>query len=136
MDHPMIVTAFVNALQRKDDNIYMTFERKDIFYKDTYCILSGNQAYVQEAIQNAYFDVKEERDSCPRADHNNLLDTPFDSWCSGACMCDNIRRCADAQVVKCGSRWTYVEHDSLEDQLAYIRTITPGYYGNVAIEIM
>jgi len=136
MEHPIIVTAFENAVKRNDDKIYITFKRIDIFYKDTYCVLSGNKEYVKTAIENAYYDVNEERYSAPRADHVHLLDTPFDSWCCGACICDNIQRCTDEQLIKCGSHWTHIEHAAAEEQAEYIRNITPGYYPQFSIEIM
>lgn len=136
MDHPTIITAFANAATRNEENIYITFKRKDLFYKDTYLILKGNKEEVEVSIENAYYDVNEERYSAPRADYNDLLDTPFDTWCCGACLCDNIRRCNNNQRVKCGSQWTHIEHETEASQNEYINNIKPGYYPSFTVEYM
>jgi len=136
MDHPTIILAFENAANKNEENIYITFKRNGIFYKDTYLILKGNKMKVEEAIEKLYYDVNEERYNSPRADHIDLLDTPFDSWCCGACICDDVQRCDDNQRIKCGSQWTHIEHDSEEEQEDYINNIKPGYYPNYTVEYM
>ncbi len=136
MYHPTILRAFENATKRNEENIYITFKRDGIFYKDTYLILKGNKEEVETAIANAYYDVNEQRYNAPRADHIDLLDTPFDSWCCGACICNNIQRCNDEQRVKCGSQWTRVEHETEEEQKEYINNIQSGYYPNYTVEYM
>jgi hypothetical protein len=136
MDHPSIVTAFKNAKERNMDKIFLTFKRESILYKDSYLILKGNKDYVRQAIENEYYNVNEERYSGIRSDHINLLDTPFDTWCCGACICDNIQRCADGQRLKCGSQWTHIEHASEEEQMEFINNITPGYYPIFTVEYM
>ena len=134
MDHPTIINAFVNSSRRNESKIYITFKRDGIFYKDTYLILQGNKEEVEEAISNLYYDVNEERYGAPRADHNDLLDTPFDSWCCGACICNNIQRCNGEQKIKCGSQWTHFVHETEEDQLEYVKNIKPGYYPTYTVE--
>jgi len=131
MDHPTIKNAFENAKGRNESNIYISFKRSNIFYKDTYLILKGNKEKVAQAIANLYYDVNEERYSAPRADHIDLLDTPFDSWCSGECI---LERCNDEQSVKCGSQWTHIEHETEEEQLEYIQNIKPGYYPTFSVD--
>jgi hypothetical protein len=125
MDNPTIQTAFKNAAERNEEYIYITFKRKDLFYKDTYLILTGNEERVEKAISALYYNINEERYSAPRADHNDLLDTPFDSWCSGVC---GLKRCTDNQSIKCGSLWTHIEHKSEEEQKEYVNNIKSGYY--------
>jgi hypothetical protein len=131
MNHPTIVTAFDNAATRNESKIYITFKRDGIFYKDTYLILQGNKQEVEEAIENLYYDVNEERYSGPRADHIDLLDTPFDTWCRGACI---LERCNEEQLIKCGSQWTHFEHSSEKEQLEYVKNIKPGYYPTYTVD--
>ena len=136
MDHPTIVAAFKHAEERNTDKIFLTFKRDSIFYKDSYLILKGDKEYIKQAIENAYYDVNEERYSSPRADHIELLDTPFDTWCCGACICNNIQRCTGEQRIKCGSLWTHIEHATEEEQIKYINNINPGYYPIFTVEYM
>ena len=136
MNHPSIVAAFKHAEERNTDKIFLTFKRDSIFYKDSYLILNGDKEYVKKAIENAYYDVNEERYSSPRADHIALLDTPFDTWCCGACICNNIQRCTGDQRIKCGSQWTHIEHATEEEQVEYINNIKPGYYPSFTVEYM
>ena len=100
MNHQSIVTAFKNASRRGSTNIYLVYKRENQFYKDTYCILTGNRSDVNKAIINTYKEAAEEKRDNARGDHNNLLDTPFDTWCCGACICNNIQRCDDGQPIK------------------------------------
>lgn len=136
MDHPTILSAFANAAARQEDKIYLIFKRNDLFYKDTYLVIKGTKQEVEKAIANAYFDVNEERYTAPRADHIDLLDTPFDSWCCGACICDNIQRCTGDQRIKCGSQWKHIEHGSEKEQQEYINTIKPGTYPTYTVAYM
>lgn len=136
MDHPTIIAAFKHAEERNTDKIYIIFKRDSIFYKDSYLILNGNKEYVKQAIENAYYEVNEERYSAPRSDHIELLDTPFDTWCCGACICNNIQRCTGGQRIKCGSQWTHIEHATEEEQVEYINNIKPGYYPSFTVEYM
>jgi hypothetical protein len=133
MNHPSIVNAFKNALERESTKIYMSFKRENLFYKDSYYILIGNRTEVEEAITKLYKEVEEEKREFWRADHIDGLDTPFDTWCSGACICYNIQCGAD---VKCGSHWTHDEHNSLEELNAYISNIHAGYYPTYTVEYM
>jgi hypothetical protein len=136
MEHPTIVTAFKNATERGSAEIYLVFKRDNAFYKDTYYILLGNKEQVEQSIINAYKEVAEEKREYPRADHNNILDTPFDTWCCGACICNNLQRCKDDQDIKCGSQWTHIEHASVEELNNYISTIRPEYYSRFTVEYM
>ena len=136
MDHPTIIAAFNHAEERNMDKIFLTFKRDSIFYKDSYLILNGNKEYVKQAIENAYYDVNEERYSASRSDHIELLDTPFDTWCCGACICNNIQRCTGDQRIKCGSQWTHIEHETEEEQVEYINNIKQGYYPIFTVEYM
>ena len=133
MNHPTIITAFKNAATRNKSKIYITFKRDEIFYKDTYLILQGNKQDVEKAIENLYYDVNEERYSGPRADHSELLDTPFDTWCCGACI---LERCNGEQRIKCGSQWTHIEHETEEEQMEYVKNIKPGCYPTYTVEYM
>ena len=151
MDHPFIVNAFANAKQRTAEGqapiVYLSFKRSGIFYKDTYCILTGTWAEVVVAIENAYTEVnkaKQEEHFC-RGDHNNLLDTPFDTWCSGKCkrfscddqtQCDGQTQCDDQTHIKCGSNWLCTEHDSKTELEEYLNNIKLGYYPSYSIEYM
>jgi hypothetical protein len=157
MDHPIIVNAFENARERnkmQEPKIYIICKRADIFYKDTYCILMGTWSEVNAAIQNAYKVVAEEKQEYGfnRGDHNELLDTPFDTWCCNECTisakcdditkcdyitkCDDITKCEDKTAVKCGSHWTFSEYTSQAELEAYLGDIKPGNYSNYCIEYM
>jgi hypothetical protein len=145
MEHPSIITAFANAKQRtaagQEPSIYISFKRLNIFYKDTYCILTGTWAEVCVAVEHAYMKVNEEKQEeyFVRGDHNNLLDTPFDTWCSGECKlfsCQDKLKCDDTTLVKCGSNWLTTEHDSKAALDTYIQQITPGHFQNYCIEYM
>jgi len=139
MDHPIIVNAFDNAKQRTTEGeepiVYISFKRENIFYKDTYCILTGTWAEVVVAIENAYMEVNEAKkeEKFDRGDHNNLLDTPFDTWCCGECK---LFSCDDKTFIKCGSNWKATEHASKAELEAYIQQIKPGYYPTYCIEYM
>ena len=146
MDHPSIVTAFANAKQRtakgEEPIIYISFKRPNIFYKDTYCILKGTWAEVAVAVENAYMEVNEAKQEkyFVRGDHNNLLDTPFDTWCCGECKlfsCQGKTKCDDNTTLKCGSNWISTEHESNAALDTYIRQIVPGdHYLRYCIEYM
>ena len=151
MEHPVIVNAFANAQQSdqtsnsdsKEPSIYMSFHRPNIFYKDTYWILTGTRKEVAGKIQNAYADLNAERQEpyFERGDQNNLVDTPFDTWCSGICnhiQCDDhtVVKCDDHTVVKCGSHWIATEHQSKEELDAYVCNIQLGYFPRYSIEYM
>lgn len=134
MDHPIIVNAFANAKQRasteeeQEPIIYMSFKRTGVFYKDTYCILTGTWSQVDTAIQNAYraINAEKEEEDFERGDHNTLLDTPFETWCCGECKflnCDDKTVCDERTKVKCGSHWVPTEHKSIDDLKAYIDSI-------------
>jgi hypothetical protein len=127
MDHPTIMNAFL--LARESNRIYVTFKRENMFYKDSYYILVGDKEQVSLAIQKMYKDVEEEIRDFPRADHNNLLDTPFDTWCNRGC-------CTEDTIIKCSSQWTHLIHNSQEDMDNYILNIKPGYYPRVTVEHM
>jgi hypothetical protein len=133
MNHPSIVNAFKNAFERKSDKIYMSFKRENLFYKDTYYILIGDRSQVECAIKKLYREVEEEKRDFYRADNNNVLDTPFDTWCDGGCICYNIQCGAD---LKCGTHWTHDEHANLEELNMYISNIHAGYYPNYTVEYM
>jgi hypothetical protein len=140
MDHPIIENAFANAKQRTAEGdepiIYISFKRPNMFYKDTYCILTGTWAEVVVAVENAYMEVNEAKQEqhFDRGDHNNLLDTPFDTWCCGECK---LFSCDDKTQLKCGSNWIVTEHDSHAALETYIRQITAGdYYPRYCIEYM
>uniref|UniRef100_A0A6C0IJN0 Uncharacterized protein n=1 Tax=viral metagenome TaxID=1070528 RepID=A0A6C0IJN0_9ZZZZ len=136
MDHPTIITAFKNASDRGSAEIYLVFKRENQYYKDTYYILLGNKTKAEKAIIHAYKEVAKEKRNYSRADHNNMLDTPFDTWCCGACICNDLQRCSDDQDIKCGSQWTHIEHKSEEELNNYISTIRPGYYPQYTVEYM
>ena len=145
MEHPFIVTAFANAKQRTTEGeepiIYISFKRPNIFYKDTYCILKGTWTEVCVAVENAYmeFNKSKQDEYFDRGDHNNLIDTPFDTWCCGDCKifrCDNKTQCEDKTLVKCGSNWISTEHKTKAELDTYIQQITPGYYPKYCIEYM
>jgi hypothetical protein len=142
MDHPTIVNAFANAKKRMPNNpmIYMSFKRTGIFYKDTYCILTGTWDDVDDAIQKNYKEISEEKeeDYFDRGDHNNLLDTPFDTWCCGECTflnCDDKPVCDEKTNVKCGSHWVSTEYKSKGDLQQFIDGINRGY-NDYSIEYM
>ena len=145
MDHPSIVNAFANAKQRTPEGeepiIYISFKRPSIFYKDTYCILKGTWAEVVVAVENAYMEVNEAKQEkyFDRGDHNNLLDTPFDTWCCGECKlfsCQDKTNCDDKTKLKCGSNWITTEHHSKTELETYLNNIKLGYYPTYSIEYM
>ena len=137
MDHPIIVNAFKKAYERNNEKInekiYLSFYRPNIFYKDTYCILKGTYEDINIAIANWYKKIIEEKREYPRADHIELLDTPFDTWCGGICELTG-KKCSNETIIKCNSQWTHVEHNSEEELDEYIKNIKPGYYPNYDIE--
>jgi len=139
MEHPSIVTAFANAKQRtaegQEPSIYISFKRPNIFYKDTYCILTGTWAEVCVAVENAYIEVNKAKqiEYFDRGEHNNLLDTPFDTWCSDECK---LCSCQDKTKLKCVSNWLTTEHDSKAALDTYIQQITPGHFQNYCIKYM
>ena len=140
MNTSIIVNAFANAERRVTDGqepvIYVSFKRSSIFYKDTYCILVGTRKEVDLAIANAYKTVNaaKQEENFDLGDHNNLLDTPFDTWCCGDCM--EKTNCDNNTSVKCGSNWDAIEHASQADLDDYINNIKPGYYPMYSIEYM
>jgi len=140
MNTPIIVNAFANAKKRsaedQDPVIYMTFKRSGIFYKDTYCILIGTWSEVALAIENAYTTLvlTQQEEHFDRGDHNNLADTPLDTWCCGDCI--EQTNCDNNTIVKCGSNWDATEHASNADLDDYINSIKPGYYPEYSIEYM
>jgi hypothetical protein len=96
MNHPVIIGAFANQENQANNNdnetkIYLLFKRANIFYRDLYYILTGTKEEVKIKIKKAYQDVEDDKNEYSRSDDIDLLDTPFDTWCSGACLCDNVR---------------------------------------------
>lgn len=135
MNHPIIVNAFQHASERNSDTIYLIFKRQGIMFKDTYLVLCGNKQTVELAILKNYADVEEEKLNYPRADHIELLDTPFDNWCGRACISDSIQ-CSNKTAIKCSSNWQHMEYTSEEEMHKYIKHIKPGYYANYTIEYL
>ena len=141
MEHTTIITAFENAGKRDSDKIYITFKRQDIFYKDTYLVLRGTKEEVEQAIQRCYTEVETEKRDYPRADHIDMLDTPFDTWCfmeanlCGESVCDNLQ-CRKSDELKCRSYWTHVEHATEEEMSEYINNIRSGYYPCCSVDNM
>ena len=133
MNHPTIVTAFENAATRENDKIYITFIRCGIFYTDTYWILKGTKEEVEPAIHKTYKMVEEERRNCPQGYDIKMVDTPFDTWCDGSCLCYNVR--CDS-LLKCASGWSHIEHETEEELQEFIKNVTQGCYQNVRIEYM
>lgn len=136
MEHPVIIKAFSNAKLRGDSVIYITFKRKDIFYKDSYYILIGNKEEVEEKIKKMYLEVEKEKRLYNKADGIEDLDTPFDSWCNENCIYKRMRTCDNLSPVKCASHWTHNEHNSKEELHDYISKIKPGTYPNYSVDFM
>jgi len=141
MEHTIIKTAFENAkaFQKGEKDtlpiIYMSFQRRGLFYKDTYYILSGNEADVKIKIDKCYEETKCDREEDWRADGIELLDTPFDTFCSGSCQ---INKCDENQKDKCGSHWIATEFNTkkeLDDYIISIPTIK-SYYGHLDVIYM
>lgn len=136
MEHPIIIKAFENAKLRGESIVYLTFKRKDLFYKDSYYNLVGTKEEVEEKIKKMYLDVEKEKLDCPRADGIEDLDTPFDSWCNETCIYKRMRTCDINTRVKCVSYWTHVEHTSLKELNDYVNTITRGEYPQFTVDYM
>jgi len=136
MEHPIIKIAFANAALRtargQEPTVYIIFKRPNIFYKDTYRILTGTLAEVSVAVENAYTAMRAEKqeEHFDRGDQNNLLDSPFDTWCCGECT---LFRCDDKTDVKCGSNWIAIEHESKIELETYLNNIK--HTGNLSYSI-
>lgn len=136
MDHPIIINAFANAKLRtargQEPTVYIIFKRPSIFYKYTYRILTGTWREVSVAVENAYRAMHAEKQEkhFDRGDQNNLLDTPFDTWCCGECK---LFTCDDKTHVKCGSNWITIEHESKIELETYLNNIK--HTGNLSYSI-
>jgi len=115
MDHPTIIRAFndANAFINGHAYVYLSFKRENMFYKDSYFIVKGTHEEVKQAIERMYKDVEDEKRDFPRADHIDMLDTPFDN--------DSLH-------------WTHTIHNSEEELEEYIKNIKPGYYPRFTVE--
>ena len=140
-NYPIIMKSFLLAKER--DTIYVSFKRENMYYKDSYYILVGDKEKVSLAIKKMYKDVEEEKRDFPRADHNDSLDTPFDTWCDRSCVatcCGSTgcvaRGCTTDTIIKCASQWTHLIHNSEEELNNYILNIKAGYYPNFTVEHM
>jgi hypothetical protein len=140
MNHPIIVNAFARADTRARSNepakIFLIFKRANIFYKDSYSILTGTKEEVETKIKQAYADVESEKRDYPRADNIDLLDTPFDSWCNESCIYKRMPCCDNNTVAKCMSHWTHTEHTCDEEINTFVANIKSGAYPNYTIDYM
>jgi len=135
MDHPVISKAFEQNISG-NGKIYLIFKREGLFYKDSYYILTGTREEVELKIKMAYEDVESEKRDYPLADNNELLDTPFDSWCNESCIYKRMPCCDNNTLVKCATNWTHTEHTSDDDLNAFVENIKPGYYAHYTVEYL
>ena len=137
MEHPVLIKAFEAAQLRATDRgqIFMLCKRANIFYKDTYYVVTGDDKTVAEAIKKLATATDDEKTNHPRADHIDLLDTPFDTWCSGACV-NEIKPCDADTAIKCASVWHNTTFNNTEELNHYIQNIKPGYYPMYTVEYL
>jgi hypothetical protein len=130
MDHPSIVSAFQNAYKRNKNTIHMVFKRTNIFYKNTYIILSGTSEKIKQIIDILYHDVQEYKKENSRGDHDQLDDTPFDTWCGRKCVNISkgiISECPTANNVSCCSHWEHFEYASEQELNDRVENISTEY---------
>jgi hypothetical protein len=143
MEHTIIKNAFEKSkiLQQTDNCIiYMSFVRLNIFYKNTYYILYGNKEYVETSIKELYKETEQDRIEDYRADNIQLLDTPFDTFCSGICntgIC-NMKKyniCNTNDKNKCSSHWISMEYKTKKELDDFIQNIPyiKSYYNNYEV---
>lgn len=113
------ITHHKQVMEKK---VYMCFTRPGIFYKNTHYMFSGTKAELQIAFNKLQTDIEEEKKEpyFGRGDHDDLLDTPINTFCSNLCHCiDDIDKTSN---YKC-SHWELVSFQTQKELDHYVRDI-------------
>jgi len=110
------IVSFVDMAEYK---AYFVFLRKHVYYQDTYYMFAGTQKAFKKSIAFLKQEAEEiKRNS--RADENELMDTPVDTWCNADHHEDGVV-CPDANGHCCFSLWVnYMTGTKEEFNRAYI----------------
>lgn len=104
--------------------VYMRFTRNGIFYKNTHYFFAGTK-------QNLENFILKERESIESAkmekgfgygDHDNLWDTPLDTFCDENCDCEEYPLMED---YKC-SYWDLYSYETKEQLLLHMNRLKQG----------
>ena len=103
--------------------VFMCFTRLNIFYKNTHYIFTGTKSQLQEAFDKMRQEVDEtyKEPYYGRGDHDNLLDTPLDTFCEFKQKCDC---CNDADIPNknySNSHWYLYSFKTYEKLNEYIQ---------------
>jgi hypothetical protein len=123
-----VETAFKNAEERNQINpvkIYMCFKRSDIYYKDTYYILTGMKEEVEMYIRDLYQEIEKfNKNEDIHEDFYGMSDTPFDTFCNEWCLRNNEDNpCSINELDKCASHWISKEYNTQEELNNFINNI-------------
>ena len=101
---------------------HMLFTRPNMFYKNTHYIFSGTKTDLQRVFekQRAIIADTKKEDYFGRADHDDLLDMPLDTFCNSMCDCSN--RTAPEANYNC-SHWNLHAYDSEEELKKQVREL-------------
>ena len=124
-----LLNIYVCILVDKMDNlneptVYMRFTRKGIFYKNTHYFFAGTKQNLEKFIAKERASIesakKEKGFGC--GDHDNLWDTPLDTFCDKYCDCEEYPLMED---YKC-SHWELYCYETKEKLLLDMNKLKQG----------
>jgi hypothetical protein len=108
-----------NAVDRENGYLYMRFTRPGIFYKNTHYIFNGTKRRLEKALNQLRKEAEEYRieNKDSRADHDQLMDSPLDTFCTATCSCNDL-----INEYYC-SHWECYSYDSYNELMDAITKI-------------
>jgi hypothetical protein len=112
--------------------LYMRFTRNSMFYQNTHYLFSGSKRDLEKVMNRlknkAYNYLLENKDS--RDDHDKLMDTPLDTFCSVHCHCNDAENNANYDC----SHWelyNYASVNELDEDAEKIADLKTGMYNEL-----
>ena len=114
----------VENQKETEPTVYMRFTRKGIFYKNTHYFFAGTKHNLENFIskERECIETAKKEIGFGRGDHDNLLDTPLDTFCDKYCDCEEYPLMED---YKC-SHWELYSYETKEQLLLHMNRVKQG----------
>jgi len=114
----------VENQKETEPTVYMRFTRKGIFYKNTHYFFAGTKQNLENFIskERECIETAKKEKGFGYGDHDNLWDTPLDTFCDKYCDCEEYPLMED---YKC-SHWELYSYETKEQLLLHMNRLKQG----------
>ena len=124
--------------QETGPTVYMQFTRNGIFYKNTHYFFAGTQRQLEDFLhkEKECIEIAKKEKGFGYGDHDQLWDTPVDTFCDDRCDCEN--KTLPVNNYDC-SHWELTSFETKEQLLYVVNTLkqrlnnrgTNGFYNEI-----